>query len=519
MRIRSASLVSALVAVALVAAACTSGDDTKGASESSSTTRAPAHESNLRTPTLSTPTAAGKGVQALATDMDLASVGYMRDEFFYEGEAVGYRNVGTFGPDGEWRVEETEAAPYKSRMVVIRPNDPADFNGTVYVEWFNVTGGVDAGATWISGHNEILRSGAAWVGVTAQAAGVNGGERTVQSSAVDIPQGGLAGSDPERYGTLHHPGDLYSYDIYTQAGVALRGDGKGVSPLQGFDVKRLLGMGESQSAGRLTTYVNAVQPVAGEYDGFLIYSRGSTAAPLGARPLGSADPTIPDVARIRTDLKVPVFTFETEYDVSVLGYADARQPDSKSFRLWEVAGTSHQDAYSAGGYALTDLGDGAAEAGMLDPAKADGGLLSCAKPLNAGAMHAVLAAALADLDTWVRDGTAPPRFGRIETTGQADAIQVVRDELGIAKGGIRTPIVDVPLAANVGDNSNSPNFCSVFGHTEPFDAATLARLYPNGSADYVRTFDKSVDRALEAGIWLKPEARNFKAAAQEISFS
>jgi hypothetical protein len=470
-----------------------------------------------RTPTVSGPVTGGKGIQAIGISYDFDSVGYVFDEYFFEGEAAGYEQVGELPRNGKWRVKETDAAPFKTRMVVVRPEDPDDFNGTVFVEWFNVTGGVDAGPTFLNGHNQILRSGAAWVGITSQAVGVNGAAETVQSQTVDIPEGGLVASDPERYSTLSHPGDLYANDIFTQAGVAIRGDGEGVAPLEGFDVKRLIAVGESQSAGRLTTYVNAVQPLAGAYDGFLIYSRGATAAPLGDRVAGVDDPTIPVGTQIRRDLDVPVFVFETEYDVSVLGYADARQPDSKRFRAWELAGGSHQDSYTGTGTSLSDLGDGAAEVTMLDPAAAGGGALGCVQPINQGAHYASLQAALAHLETWVRKGTPPPKFPRVETKGSGDAIEVVRDELGIAKGGVRTPIVDVPLAANVGDATNLPGFCRVFGHTQPFDAATLAELYPDGSADYADAFEDATNRAVKAGVWLEPEAKNFKAAASTIT--
>lgn len=468
-------------------------------------------------PTVSGPITGGNGIQAIGVGYDFASIGYAFDEFFFAGDAAGYLPAGQLHRDGKWRVKETSRAPFKTRMVVIRPKDPKDFNGTVFVEWFNVTGGVDAGPTLINAHNQILRSGAAWVGVTTQAVGVTGAANTVQSTTVNIPKGGLVHSDPARYGTLTHPGDLYSYDIFTQAGKAIRGEGNGVHPLQGFDVKRLIAAGESQSAGRITTYVDAVQPIAHEYNGFLIYSRGSTPAPFGNRQPTATDRTIPAGTQIRSDLNVPVFTFETEYDVSVLGYADARQPDSKTFHAWEVTGGSHQDAYSASGVALTDLGNGAAEARLLDPARANGGALNCAQPINAGAHYAPLEAALSHLEIWVRKGTPPPSFPRVKTTGSGKAITVVRDKLGIAEGGLRTPIVDVPLAANTGDNTNSPDFCSVFGHTRPFDAATLSRLYPNGSTDYVKAFEKAADHAVTAGIWLKPEADNFKRAARQIS--
>ena len=449
--------------------------------------------------------------------MDLSSVNYVRQEYLFSGNATGYASQGKLSRDGIWSVKESQNAAYKTRMVVIRPKDPSHFNGTVYVEWFNVTGGVDAGPVWISGHNQIIRSGAAWVGVTAQSDGVNGGTATVESKEVAIPQGGLVKSDPVRYGSLTHPGDLFSYDIFTQAGVAVRGDAKGVKPMQGYDVKHVLAVGQSQSAARLVTYVDAVQPLAGVYNGFLLYSRAATPAPLGVRLVNGNDPSIPTAALIRTDINVPVFTFETEYDVSVLKYADARQPNSKYFRIWEMAGGSHEDAYSGGGYALTDLGNGEAEKALLNPAKANGGELNCVAPINAGDAYAPLQAAMSDLDAWVSSGTVPPEFPEIQTTGTGVGIDIVRNDLGIARGGLRTPIVYVPLAANIGDNTNSPNFCSVFGHTYPFGAAALEKLYPQGSSQYVAEFDRSADKAVAAGVWLEPEANNFKAAARTIT--
>jgi hypothetical protein len=506
----------------VVGSACSSGDEDGASSASTtsssealaSTTTTAAPSEPARVPTLSSPPADGNGIQAIATDYDLASVGYERVELFFEGEAVGYEAIAEFGADGVWPVEETAAEPYRSRLVVIRPVDPAAFSGTAFVEWFNVTGGVDAGATWINAHNYMLQSGAAWIGVTAQAVGVNGGGTAVADSEVAIPQGGLVASDPARYGTLEHPGDLYSYDIFTQAGSAALGQGTGTSPLDGLDVERLIAVGESQSAGRLTTYVNVVQPLARTFDGFFVYSRGSGAAPLGERVPDAPDPDVPEVVTIRTDLEDPVFQYETEYDVDILEFADARQDDTDTIRSWEVAGQSHQDSYAAGGFALTDLGDGAAEAGILDPAQASGGLLNCEQPLNAGAMYASVQAALAHLETWVADGSAPPQFDPIDTTGSRAGIEVERDDLGIATGGVRTPIVEVPLAVNAGVDTNTPGFCRVFGTSSPFDATTIAELYPGGGADYVTAFDDAVDRAVADGVWLESEAERFRAAAR-----
>ena len=64
-------------------------------------------------------------------------------------------------------------AQYTTRAVVMRPIDPHRFNGTVVVEWLNVSGGADAGPDWILAHNELIREGFAWVGVSAQKVGVD----------------------------------------------------------------------------------------------------------------------------------------------------------------------------------------------------------------------------------------------------------------------------------------------------------------------------------------------------------
>ncbi len=84
--------------------------------------------------------------------------------------------------------------------------------------------------------------------------------------------------DPQRYSTLAHPGDAFAYDIYSQVGLLIR---ERTGELLGsLEPKAVVAVGESQSALFLTTYVNAVDPVAKVYDGFLVHSRFGPAAPL-----------------------------------------------------------------------------------------------------------------------------------------------------------------------------------------------------------------------------------------------
>src|SRR5262245_38361868 len=160
----------------------------------------------------------GPGVPFVQTTaFDLSTVGYVQEEYFLSGTARAFTNTGPLGVDGKWSVVPAATAPYETRIVVYRPAGRKKFNGTVVVEWLNVSGGVDAGPDWTLAHTELIRKGYAWVGVSAQIVGVEGGPALV--AVASLP---LKSVNPARYGTLHHPGDSFSYDIFSQAGQAIR---------------------------------------------------------------------------------------------------------------------------------------------------------------------------------------------------------------------------------------------------------------------------------------------------------
>ena len=451
------------------------------------------------------PVTGGTGEPSLVTtSFDLASVGYERAEYFLEGDATAYASDVPLTADGKWKVSALdETAPYKTRILVYRPINPADFSGTVFVEWLNVSAGFDTSPDWNLAHNQILRSGAAWVGVSAQAVGVIGGGQAVGGQQA----GGLQGGDPERYGSVVHPGDSYSYDIFSQAGIAARATGAS-DPLGGLKAEHVIAIGESQSAFRMVTYIDAVQPVAKVFDGFLVHSRGSNGAGLVQSPFPGI--TAPDATRIRSDLDVPVLTFQTETDLG-FGHFPPRQADSLNFRLWEVAGTSHADAYTAD-IGFGDTGDGTAEVKLLDVASAGGGPLDCSQPINYGPMYAVLNAALSRLEAWVADGVAPPRAPRLRLEPGLPAV-IARDSNDNALGGIRSPLVDAPNATIRGDGNDGGRFCSLFGTTVALSDAALADLYTSHD-DYVAKFTKATAAAVKAGFLLEPDADNLNAAAE-----
>jgi hypothetical protein len=155
--------------------------------------------------------------------IDLDAVGYVQEEFFAGGTASSYASSGELPADGRWAVTPSGSAAYKTRFVVRRPRDPSRFNGTVVVEWLNVTV-VEAAPEWSYASPAIVDDGAAWVGVSVQALSINGGQSLLQTSDPRQAQmsGGLRNSNPTRYGTLQHPGDAFAFDIYSQVGAALR---------------------------------------------------------------------------------------------------------------------------------------------------------------------------------------------------------------------------------------------------------------------------------------------------------
>jgi hypothetical protein len=431
--------------------------------------------------------------------------GYVAEEHFLAGTAKSWRFAKAADlPRG--KIEPSGEAPYTTRIVVIRPTDPRRFNGTVLVEWLNVSVGADGSPEWTYLHREMVRRGYAYVAVSAQRIAIDG---TGWGMAHWPP---LKQVDPQRYAALHHPGDEYAYDIFSQAGALVRGQTKALlGPLL---PKRVLAAGESQSAGLLVTYVNAIDPVAHVFDGYFIHSRfrWGRGVDAGRRPpQGVADPGNGDL--FRPDLRVPVMNFISETDLinRPLGYVAARQPDGPHLRTWEVPGAAHADTYTASGEGDDGQADIATLAKMFTPSQDMFGI-HLAKPMNAAPQHHYVAeAALAALDDWVASGRAPASTPRIAVSGTPAS--PVLDSNGNASGGIRTPWMDVPTARLSGVSQVDQGIGWLIGSTEPFDSATLARLYPGGKAGYLVKFTRALDGAIARGNILAADRAEILALA------
>ncbi|RZL00797.1 MAG: hypothetical protein EOP36_14195 [Rubrivivax sp.] len=400
------------------------------------------------------------------------SAHFVEQEYTISGLARKYKGVGKLGADGRWAATVVSSAnPYNTVMIVRRPADPASFNGIVIVEWLNVSTGYPLDVDWGMGHEAFLREGYAYVGVNVQKVGLQGVQKLKQYG--------------DRYASASIPDDDISYDILSQAGQAVRDQYPLV--LGGLKPVKIVASGHSQSAARLSTYTNAIQPLENVFDGIFIHGRTSFGTKM------AASDSLPSVVGLRTDSKVPVFLLQSQMDVS-LGAGTSRQPDADQVRQWEVAGTAHADQYLLDDIATVS----GREVGWTPP--------ECGSPYNAMPFYAAQIAAYEHLKNWMTTGTPPPVAPRLARDWLG---AIKKDAHGNALGGVRLPEIEVPIAkyGHANFTTGSLAFLDLFaclagGNTEYFKPAKLQTLYPT-HADYVAKYKAAADSALAKG-YIRP---------------
>lgn len=431
-----------------------------------------------------------------SSNHELAQHGYVEQEFFVRGTADTY-TIADPMKDGAIALANQS---YMTRVVVRRPADPKPFNGTVVVEWYNVTNQFDAENVWFFDWEHMLREGYVWVGVSAQTVGVAALKKfsAARYGELDVGKTVAAGA-----GLPAGPdADALSYDIFSQVGEAIKHP-TSVDMLHGLKPKLVLAAGESQSANRLSNYVNSINPSARVYDGFLLLSS------LGRR--------------IRDDLPVPVIKISTEYD-TLHGEAASEQPDTAKFRSWEVAGASHVDQHLRASREPMELRDnGKSLEAALAPL--------CANPQIGTRVptNYVVASALDKLAIWAKGGKPPPGAPRLAVTKlypRPRAADVLRNADGLAQGGIQLSELAVPTQINVGDNapantSTAPaggaptgaGACVRWGYSVDMSVEQLSARYPSHAA-YVARVKKVADQNVRDGYILPFDADATVRAAE-----
>jgi hypothetical protein len=421
---------------------------------------------------------------------DMGAIGYVEEEYFIAGQAQRFAPVGALGQDGRWSVEPTNPGPYKTRILVRRPTNPEAFNGTVIVEWTNVSEGCDLDLCDPLG----LYDGYAYVAVSAQRIGVHG---------YPTKPRGLIQWNPERYGSLSIPDDALSYDIYTQA-ARLLAQGRevhGADPLGGLRVRKLIAVGASQSGVRLMAYINGIQPRERVFDALMPIICAGRASDFDPAPaMADANSNSRSVRTIvRTDLDTPVLALNTQTEA--LYYYPLRQPDTPRFIYWEIAGASHAAPALSLRFRQAAARDGVLPAGFqVSPRVSDVSWLPTAD------------AAIQHLNRWLNGGQPPPRRQPMLISGEPPAIAC--DQYGNALGGIRLPELEAPIARY----SFSGALNDYFGKRAPFPSAELKALYPT-HARYVEAVSTAATAAERAGFIPPYRVKTYVKAAQEAAIS
>ncbi|MDP2286511.1 MAG: alpha/beta hydrolase domain-containing protein [Pseudohongiella sp.] len=410
----------------------------------------------------------GRNSQLNPNAITVAGIDYIEEEFFIEGVANRYST-----PELQTGEVTDSGHPYKTRFIVRRPADASHFNGTLVVEWNNVTGSRDLDIDWWQSGAHLMREGYAFIAVSAQRVGVN---HMREWSAL-------------RYGDLDvtHDGmvtdDALSYDIFSAVAKSVVRSGEtlpvgATDVLSGLRPSMILATGHSQSASRLATYINNVHGLDPVYDGFMVHGGGG---------------------RIRDDQPVKIFRVMAETDMATR--AATPQPDSNNFRHWEVAGTSHVDVPFELEYAMmVALEDGRR---LTDPQPRNP---VCDKPTYSHVpFRHVMNAAFEHLRNWIAEDIPPPRAPAMLLAQTTAPVSFARDQYGNVLGGIRLAEHAVPTATNTGINSGD-SFCRLYGSHEPFALDTLKTLYPSPES-YISAVRRVVEQNLADGFILPVDAQ------------
>jgi len=434
--------------------------------------------------------------------IDLAAHGYLEEEYFVSGTASIY------GYDPQWnRVLKRANVPYTTRMILRRPKDPSKFSGNIQFECAHPQR--SGTSNWNGTKAYIVRHGDAYVNLMCGA-----DLPTRQVPADQQPTAApwlLKWFDAARYAPIDWPADDgVRWDVMAQVGALLKGHSR-ANPLAAYRVERMYAAGWSFTGSLWRTYVNEGFPDQYRmpdgtpiFDGYL-YGISASAVRGGYDPINNDENLPLDTPRRFTKtIDVPIIEQMSQNEAPTNVGPEPAEGDRAQggFRLYEVPGLSHGD------------GLGNRDNGQTHQLRQRGYTSQPPTPLNCDLepsdvpMGDLAAAALFNLDAWVRRGIAPPRAPRM--TIEASGKTVKADALGNAEGGVRTTQLDVPLAkyGDYGEESNPAcRGASPYARIKrvPLTPQQLETLY-TGKADYLSKFKAKLDEMVRQRWLLQPEA-------------
>jgi hypothetical protein len=368
--------------------------------------------------------------------------------------------------------------PYKTRIVIRKPINNAAFSGLVLAEAMH-----PSGSAHMFEYTSIYTMSSGHIALEVLTAG--------QQQIID--------HNKERYGDIKIEGGQTN-EILAQVGALMRPNQKG-SPLAGLPVRKMILAGTSATAGILINYLPAhmvyrTPEMQRIYDGFMPTSNG---------------------AAIR-QIDVPMIQVPTLHEVrgaNITARQDGDQPGDQ-FRVYEFSGIGHVDSR---------------DNARLIPNP-------CKYPTSNFPVQAYMSVALHHLFQWVDKGVVPPRADRIwkDRNESNDGSAMLLDEHGNARGGIRNPYVDVPMAKYAVPNEGAATLianpsayvasrglaganqmCGLSAYQIDLSKAQLKQLYSN-KKNYVSKFEKRLTE-LEKSGWSLPVYRELILSdAQKLEF-
>jgi hypothetical protein len=421
---------------------------------------------------------------------------YVQEEYLLTGTGNIYAEGAQGGPISVAK----SGVPYTTRMVIVRPRNPAKFNGIVHLAFQHPS---LAGTQWGRLDSLVLRSGAAYAVV------INGGDAPSRKlgkpgwpvSAPLLPRW----YDAARYKAFDVPeDDGIRWDIMGQSASLLHDPGA-TGPLAGLNVHHVYLSGWSFLGSTIRSWINFGfhdryrrkdgSPVI---DGYLIgISAGSVEA--GHVPLNSTGPAVDHRRDLLRPIDAPVIELTSAMEAITNVFPQA--PDSDAIkgghRIYELGGVSHTDTGISGQVRPASVQLLARHHPAIDVPPV------CSVEDTDVPMRDVAQAALVGIDRWVNTGKAPPRATRMQVA--SDGKDYVRDAFGNPLGGVRVAQLDVPLvtygeppAAACGGVVPRRNLKRL-----PVAPALLAKTYPGGRADYLAKFDARLAQVQAQG-WLLP---------------
>ncbi len=402
---------------------------------------------------------------------------------------------------------------YATTVCVRRPRDVARFSGSVIAEPLHVHG---IAPIWIYTAPYILRSGHAWVEITAQKTTLDMHVKPSNPARYDDlhiegPDSSDFDLDP-RLGDPATAGDFWSElirrnrassQILAQVGAALRAPH---GPFAGWDVRNVLLTGHSQTGSVTSYYIDEAHDEERLDDGASVYDGYF---PSGFPYDAFHDVDVPIVQVMSDgDVALPDYSFRPGYGGRKYRRDDSDEPGDR-FRLYELAGVPHMGTRQA---PFDDISLWQSQHG--EDAAREG--VALGPRMNSLPHFELFAMCLDHLVQWVANGTVPPRAERLEVGPDGF---FAKDEHGNTRGGVRCVQLDVPHStyhANPTKPDGTPSYITV-GTEESFDAEQLGALYGD-KPHYLEQFDRRLDELIGAGWLLSDDADEMRREATQVEF-